>query len=102
MSRYTYWKRCDDFPTVGRLYDALVDMVGDNLEITRRTFLKHVDRENLADIEQALGYVAHHRTDHGLTMAADWAVSYHRSKFMGKTVYYFRWSSYEHIFTRKA
>jgi hypothetical protein len=31
-------------------------------------------------------------------MAGDWHVSYHRSKYKGKTVYYFRHSAIEYIF----
>ena len=33
-------------------------------------------------------------------MAADWAVSYHRSKLHGRRVYYFRHSAIEFVFTQ--
>lgn len=99
VNRYRYWKCCCDFPNTGRSYNALVDMINDNIEITRRTFLKHVDREEQRQMELSLSYVLHPRTDHGLTMAADWHVTYHRSKYAGKRVYYFRYSSTEYIYT---
>jgi hypothetical protein len=67
-------------------------------EITRRTFLAHVDRNEMRELETALGY-AHPNSRVDLTMAADWAVSYHRSKAFGRRVYYFCWSSIEHVFT---
>jgi hypothetical protein len=62
--------------------------------ITRRTFLKHVDRAELRDMEKGLGYERG-----GLMMASDWAVSYHRSTLHGKRCYYFRHSAIEHVFT---
>jgi hypothetical protein len=64
--------------------------------ITRKTFLKDVNREQMAELERGLGYEADSRK--GLTMANDRAVSYHRSKYKGKPCYYFVWSGIEHIF----
>ena len=66
------------------------------IDITRRTFLQHVDQSELADIAEHLGYCWH--PSQGLTMAADWAVSYHRSKYQGRRCYYFCWSAIEHVF----
>lgn len=73
-------------------------MIDEAVDITSLTFLKYVDRENMREIEQSLGYASHHKQ--GLTMAADWHISYHRSKLHGETVYYFKWSGIEHIFTK--
>lgn len=75
---------------------GLSDMIQEARPITRRTFLKNVDRSELKTIETQMGYEAHPRR--GLTMAADWAVSYHRSKLHGRTVYYFRHSAIEYVF----
>lgn len=71
-------------------------MVDSAIDITRRTFLKHVDRVEMRGMEASLGYAQHPKQ--GLTMAADWAVSYHRSKLHGRTVYYFRHSAIEYVF----
>ncbi len=71
-------------------------MIDAAIDITRQTFLKHVDREEMDCIEGGLGYEKDPRK--GLTMAADYAVSYHRSKYQGRLCYYFRWSAIEHIF----
>ena len=77
--------------------DSLHNMIERNTDITRRTFLQYVDRVELAAIEAQMGYSFH--PSQGLTMAADWAVSYHRSKLHGKRVYYFRHSAIEYVFT---
>ena len=76
--------------------DALNTMTREAADITRQTFLKHVDRDNLREVEAQLGYEAHPRR--GLTMAGDWHVSYHKSTFEGKPCVYFVWSAFEYIF----
>ncbi len=65
-------------------------------DITRRTFLKHVDRDSLRALEKQLGYARHPKQ--GLTAASDWAVSYSKSFFNGKVCVFMRWSAIEHIF----
>lgn len=75
---------------------GLSDMVDAEVAITRRTFLKHVRRDQLRRIEKQLGYDSHPKQ--GLTMAGDWHVSYHRSMLHGKRVYYFSWSRIEYVF----
>ena len=75
--------------------EALTELCGNSIDITRRTFLKHV--EGMPEIEQNLGYESHHSK--GLVMSADWHVSYHRGKLHGHTAYYFRHSGIEHVFT---
>jgi hypothetical protein len=61
---------------------GLCDMIDRNRTITRQAFCRNVDRDDRA----------------GLTMAGDWAVSYHKSKLHGKTVYYLRHSAIEYVF----
>jgi len=78
--------------------NALNEMIDDARDITRRTFLKYVDREALQELEENLGYVTKPWED-GLRMASDWHVSYHKSRLNGFTVYYFRQSSIEYVFT---
>lgn len=74
---------------IAPMNDAAVD-------ISRRTFLKKVDREQLRAIECQLGYSSHPKQ--GLTMARDFHVSYFRSKFGGRKCYFFRWSAIEYVF----
>jgi hypothetical protein len=95
MSEYRYLRCCVEWPL--RLVPQLSSMIADATDITRKTFLKHVDREDLRVIEAGLCYAAH--PSQGLTMAADWHVSYHRSKLAGRRVYYFRHSAIEYVFT---
>jgi hypothetical protein len=94
---YEYYNNCvnwnrDDVYGPG----GLCDMIDRATDITRRTFLGHVERESLSDVETQLGYAQH--PSQGLTMAGDWHVSYHRSKLHGRRVYYFRHSAIEYVF----
>src|SRR5512137_2020046 len=70
---------------------GLCDMVAAAQKITRQTFLRHVDREQVRDLEAQMGYDTGNERG-GLRMSNDWAVNYHRSKLHGKWVYYIRQS----------
>lgn len=99
MGKHCYYNNCVNWPRRDVSAEGgLIDMVDLSIEISRKTFLKHTDRDDLKALESSLGYSEHHK--HGLTMAGDWAVSYHRSKLHKKTVYYFRHSAIEYVFTR--
>ena len=77
----------------GRNLENLFHIIENNREITRKTFLKYVDREEMKDIENQLGYGS------WLRMSQDWHVSYHKSKTLeGLPVYYFRHSAIEYVF----
>lgn len=71
-------------------------MVDAAICISRRTFLRHVDRNDLHEFENAAGYAQH--PSRGLTMSADYAVAYYRSKLHGERVYYFVHSAIEYVF----
>jgi len=97
MYNLEYYKSCADFS----LHEAnkeggLIDMIDNAIDITRETFLKHVNRDSLRDVEASLGYEPH--PSQGLTMAGDYHVSYHRGKLYGKVAYFFNHSSIEFIF----
>lgn len=94
MTRLPFFNTCvawdhDDVPALNDLIDAKVP-------ITRRTFRRHVDLDDLARVERSLAYERHPRQ--GLTMAGDWHVGYFRSKLHGRTVYGFDHSHIEHVF----
>jgi hypothetical protein len=91
MKRLPFFSNCVNWPE--KLVDELREMIDRNITITRRTFLRHVDKATLAEIEKSLGYERR-----SLTMAKDWAVSYHRSEVFGVRCYYFRWSAIEYVF----
>lgn len=76
---------------------GLCDMIHGARDITRDTFLRHVDRDSRIEVERQLGY-APHDPESGLTMRRDWHVSYHRSKLHGQTVYFFKHSAIEYVF----
>lgn len=77
---------------------GLCDLISERREITRRTFLRHVDREELAEKADSLGYARH--PSQGLTMAADWHIEYFRSRHHGEIVYGFQHSAIEHVFRK--
>lgn len=95
---YRFYSDCINWPRHD--VQALSDMADEALDITRKTFLKHIDTSELAQMADNLGYDQHHTQ--GLTMAADYHVSYHRSTLNGKRCYYFCHSAIEHVFTKGA
>lgn len=95
--RLRFYHSCVDWPEADvDEPGGLCDMIDNALQISRRTFLAHVDRRQLAELERELGYSRHHQQ--GLTMAKDYHVSYHRSQLHGQRVYYFRHSAIEYVF----
>ena len=90
---YTFYRNCVNWPR--RDVPALIDMIDYARSISRRTFLKYIDKEQLEEIESSLGYDKH------LRMKDDYHVGYYRSSLNGKRVYYFKWSGIEHVFTQQ-
>lgn len=77
---------------------GLCDLISGCKSITRKTFQRHTHPVDRAQLEQALGY-APHDPSAKLTMRRDFHVSYHKSKLHGQTVYLFKHSAIEYIFT---
>ena len=95
MSRdYHFFSNCVDWPR-DKVQD-LQSMIDAKKDITRKTFLRHVDKEELREIEHSLHYSNHYRQ--GMTMAQDYHVTYHTSICAGKRVYFFRHSCIEFVF----
>jgi hypothetical protein len=68
-------------------------IIDHSIDITRDTFLKYVDRNELRNIESHLGY------DRYLPMSKDWHVSYFKSRLpTGRPVYGFVHSAIEFVF----
>lgn len=80
----------------GRLLPLLERCIESERTVTRGTFMRHVSRSSLREVERALGYERHWR--HGLTMAADWHVSYHLSVWGERACAFFTWSGIEYVF----
>ena len=94
--KYKFYSDCVGWP--GKVSD-LHEMIDSGKQIQRRTFLRHVAREQLSDIEADLGY-AHHPSQ-GLTMAGDWHVDYRRGTLRGRRCYFFVQSAIEFVFTKE-
>ena len=73
-----------------------MDLEDNRREITRRTFLKHTDRQNREELERNLGYVG--IGEKGLHITSDWHVRYYKGKYRGRLVYEILWSQIDHIF----
>ena len=97
LKTYHYYSNCVDWPR----HDvrALTDMCDSGKPLSRQAFLRHVDREELWELERSLGYVRNMGLD-GLTMGQDWAVQYFKGKLHSRRVYYFTWSAIEYVFTQ--
>lgn len=61
-------------------------------EITREEFEEKVSKEDLEALKKALGY------DEYLKMEDDWHVSYWKSEYNYKPIYYFSHSGIEYVF----
>ena len=85
-----YYGNCVNFPDPT---PDLVAMVESGVRITRRTFLRYVNKNNLKAVENELGYPMG-----DLTMAGDWCVSYYKGTLCGKQVVWFNYSSIEYVF----
>lgn len=95
-TRLPFFNNCVNWsPSDVTTEGGLSDMISEARDITRRTFLKHVDREERIRIELDLGYALRGKD---LTMARDWHVSYSRSKLHGRRVYFFTHSAIEYVF----
>ncbi len=95
----TFYHSCVGWPSDDvRAEGGLTDMISEAKDITRRTFLKNVDRDSRIKVEKSFGVYAPYESDSPLTFASDWHISYHKSKLHGQVVYYFKHSSIEYVF----
>jgi len=97
--RYRFYRSCVGWPP-GDVDSpgGLSDLIRLSVQITRATFIRYVQREDLHTLEAQLGY--QRRPHLGLTMAGDWHVTYFRSKHHGIRVYGFTHSAIEYVFKR--
>ena len=77
-------------------YQFITNCIQASYEITYKTFCKYVDWK---EISKLLGYALHPKQ--GLMLKNDWAVSYHKSQYMGKPCYFVCWSAIEYIFQKE-
>jgi hypothetical protein len=99
--RMTFVSSCVGWPEDDVHADGgLCDLIADCKDITRATFCRHVDRGEREALERQLGYAVHGRVGL-LTMARDWHVSYHRSRWHGRRVYLFKHSAIEYVFAAR-
>lgn len=74
--------------------DDISDMVEQATEITASTFKRNIGNNSYSWLSQELGY-----SDlPNLSLATDYHVSFHKSKYQGQRCYYCRWSAIEYVF----
>lgn len=93
--RLRFFSDCVNWPE--DQVDDLNAMIRAGKDISRKTFLKSVDPEEMKELEQRLGYERDPRK--GLTMANDYHIGYYKSTVRGCPAVYFVWSAIEHVFT---
>ena len=69
--------------------EDITEMVDNAREVTYRTVAKHCDLSDFKDMYEGSPY---------LTLANDYAVSFHKSTFKGQPCYYIDHSCIEHVF----
>jgi hypothetical protein len=76
----------------------LLDRIIDAPQITRKTFLKHVDKADCKILVTNLGYKGGRENLH---IKNDWHVTYHHHQEKGKDYYVLQHSGIEYIFMKK-
>lgn len=95
MGEYRYFKSCVDF--TGDEVEHLLAMLDSEAEtrVTLATLRRHCGAAVISAWATGHGYELSKRR--GLTMAGDYAISYHRSIYRGERCYFIRWSGIEFI-----
>lgn len=94
MTEKAYHYRTCCVNATGRDINDMVDACRD---ISYRTFRRHCEGVDAWAV--GMGYAAH--PSRGLTLSADWHVSYHKSRYRGKPCYYLRHSAIEYIWVKQ-
>jgi hypothetical protein len=95
MAKYRYLTCC--VLSTGPAINAMTERAR---EVSYRTFMRHVDRDELATVSP-FDYYDWRRRPRDLTLKRDWHVSYHRSVYEGRPCYYARHSAIEYIFVER-
>lgn len=74
--------------------DAIRDMIDHERQISYKTALKRIGRNELAKVFPDYDW----QRSGGLTMKRDWHVGYYRSRYLGRPCYFVRHSAIEYIF----
>lgn len=91
MSKLRFFTSCPNWLNYLPVEDLNL-MIRNEREITRKTFLKHVDPDSMRNTEIECGY------DKDFPMTKDPFVAYYKSKVRGCDVVFFRWSAMEYVF----
>lgn len=73
--------------------EAIREMQAQAKRITRRTFIRHIGKQQYQELEASLGYADSH-----LTLAKEPHVEYFRSTYEGRKCYYMTHSRIEYVY----
>ena len=92
---HKYYGNCVCWP--GKI-NELCEMIDNAQQITRKTFIKNVDKKDRIFLEQNLGYTQQRKK--GMVIADDYYVSYFKSKLKKTGVYFLAHSCIEYVFIK--
>ena len=95
---YTYVFNCT-LLTDAKHINELINMQEVGREITYKTFIKHVD---IQEIRALFDWYEYYGWDNGLHIKDDWGVSWMKSKWRGARCYYIIHSGIEYVFLNHA
>jgi hypothetical protein len=95
VTRKSYLRNCVSWP-MDEVHE-LNQMIENATPISLATFRKHVDREQLDELEKALGY-ATRSYEKGVRLSKDYHVGFYRSTLNGAPVVYLLHSAIEYVF----
>lgn len=91
MKNYHFFISC--VGCEGQILKSLNTMIRKSRKISYHTFLDKVPLKEIRDLFPQYKY-----NGGGLHIKDDWSVSWHKSKWNGKTCYYIRHSAIEYVF----
>jgi hypothetical protein len=83
---------------VDSTYEAIRNLVDNSRSISYRTAHRRIGRAALAEVFPCYDWDRKRSRACYLPMKADWHVSYHKGRYLGRPVYYVRHSAIEYIF----
>ena len=101
MEELSYYRNCVTWPKWRT--DDLVQIQGDATEVELTTFMRYINKNDLARMAERLGYSSVlkpglNAKHHIMAMSEDPCVTYHISNIRGRRVCFIRHSAIEYVF----
>ena len=111
MAKHQFFSDCVGWPK--EFVDCpggLCDCIDQEDDITIERLMEEIDLEHFVELTHMLGYTGptpeyddpehpqHQPREMPFSMKDDWHVSFHKSEFLGREVFYFKHSGIEHVY----